>query len=48
MNTVSPNRPLVSVAVIVEKGPDILIGEDRRKGANIYGVPGGHLEAGKR
>src|SRR5262245_10363308 len=45
MNTLLPHRPLVSVAVIVKKGADILIGEDRRKGENIYGVPGGHLEA---
>ena len=28
-------------------GRDILISEDGRKGENIYGVPGGHLEAGE-
>jgi hypothetical protein len=36
------------VAVIVKEGPDILISEDRRKGENIYGVPGGHPEAVRR
>ena len=33
--------------MVVREGPDILISVDRRKGENIYGVPGGHLEAGE-
>ena len=38
------NRPSVGVAVVVEKNRRILIGEDRRKGKRMFGVPGGHWE----
>jgi len=38
------NRPSIGVAVIVVKDQKILIGEDKEKGENIFGVPGGHWE----
>ncbi len=41
---IEDNRPSIGVAVIVVKDQKILIGEDRRKGKNIFGVPGGHWE----
>ena len=41
------NRPLVGVAVIVERDGHILLGEDTRKGERLYGVPGGHWEHGE-
>ena len=40
-------RPSVGVAVVVEHDGKILIGEDRRKGDAVYGVPGGHWESGE-
>jgi len=38
------NRPSVGVAVVVLKDKRVLIGEDRRKGKRMFGVPGGHWE----
>ena len=39
------NRPSVGVATVVAKDGKILIGKDMRKGAAVYGVPGGHWES---
>ena len=40
-------RPSIGVATVVEHDGRILIGEDRRKGEAVYGVPGGHWENGE-
>lgn len=39
------NRPSIGVAVVVVKKGKILIGEDKRKGKTVCGVPGGHWES---
>lgn len=40
-------QPSVGVATVVIKDGTVLIGEDRRKGDAVYGVPGGHWESGE-
>jgi ADP-ribose pyrophosphatase YjhB (NUDIX family) len=40
-------RPSVGVATVVIKDKKIIIGKDTRKGATVYGVPGGHWENGE-
>jgi 8-oxo-dGTP diphosphatase len=39
----SSERPIVGVAVVVEKDGNVLVGRDLRKG-HVFGVPGGHWE----
>lgn len=41
------NRPAIGVAVIVVHNGKILLGQDKRKGEDIFGVPGGHWESGE-
>jgi 8-oxo-dGTP diphosphatase len=43
----SSNRPSIGIAVVVVKNNKILLGEDKRKGQALYGVPGGHWETGE-
>ncbi len=33
------NRPSISVATVIVKDNQILIGKDARKGESVYGVP---------
>lgn len=47
MTKTEDNHPRVGVATVVVKDGKILIGEDRRKGEAMYGVPGGHWDSGE-